>query len=261
MLSLRGKNKGKVRPSRASAIKMLNHVMGMAGRFYINLLKKNFKGKTFPLSRSNIGWEPFYGYKASSALLFALAGMLAAPTLFLGMVFAAVGLGLGFWAPDLIMDLEVKKRNKNISEDLPYILDLLYISTLSGQNIYRSIEIVVENHDGEIIRQFLEFIENIKFGRGKTESYRIMSQRPNPETFCEVLNLLEVTEDCGSNMADILKQKSAQLKFEISQEVERRSRKVSLMILFPLAFLILPSFVLLVGGPLVFAIGGDFLLF
>jgi pilus assembly protein TadC len=68
-------------------------------------------------------------------------------------------------------------------------------------------------------------------------------------------------EKYGSSMSEVLKQKSNYMKFEISQNVERKARKVTLMMLFPLVFLILPSFIILVGGPLIFSVGGDFLLF
>ena len=85
--------------------------------------------------------------------------------------------------------------------------------------------------------------------------------RNTTEDFKNLLFLLMQAEKYGSSMSEVLKQKSNYMKFEISQNVERKARKVTLMMLFPLVFLILPSFIILVGGPLIFSVGGDFLLF
>ena len=244
-----------------SSMEKLNNMMAWLGTRFPLWGPKGRNGKSFPLPIGNIRWESFYGYKITSALLSALASIIPARTFMATIIFGAGGLVLGFWVPDLIVRMEINKRNKNMLADLPYILDLLYISTLSGQNIYKSMEILVQNYDGEVCRQFIEFIEHVKFGRGKDDAYRSLAQKPNPAQLKDIFNLLQVTENCGANISGILKQKSSQLKFEISQEVERRSRKVSLMILFPLALLVLPSFVLMVGGPLIYTISGDFLIF
>ncbi|MFO7929109.1 MAG: type II secretion system F family protein, partial [Candidatus Humimicrobiaceae bacterium] len=133
------------------------------------------------------------------------------------------------------------------------------ISTLSGQNIYNSIKILIEKYKGEICEEFKQFISDINFGIGKEFAYANLEKKPNTKEFKDLILLLKNAESCGSSVSEILKQKSNYLKFSISQNIERKSRKVSLLILFPLAFLILPSFILLVGGPLIFSIGGDFL--
>ncbi len=260
-LALFGKKSAQQRTSRGrkTCLHAVHHLMAKVGKYHYKKFAP--KGKVFPFPVEKMGWEAFYGYKICCALLLAVAALIISQTFVSGLLFGAGGLALGFWIPDFIMKIETNKRNRTIIADLPYILDLLYISTLSGQNIYRSMEILVQNYDGEVCRQFEKIIENIAFGRGIDAAYQDLYQKPNPDQFKDILNLLQITENCGANIAEILKQKSGQLKFEISQEIERKSRKVSLMILTPLAFLILPSFVLLVGGPLIFTIGGDFFIF
>jgi len=264
MATPRGKQPGaNVSRPKKSPVRKINQIMARLGSCFPDFTGEKSRELVKGLSAENgcIGWESFYGYKVFTSLLFSLAAILLTKTFITGVIFGASGLLTGFWVPDLILSMEIRKRYKSIAGDLPYILDLLYISTLSGQNIYKSMEILVQNYEGEVCRQFAEFIQNVKFGRGKENAYQILSRKPNPDQFKDILNLLRVTENCGANIADILKQKSRQLKFEISQEVERKSRKVSLLILFPLALLILPSFVLLVGGPLIFTIGGEFINF
>ena len=39
-------------------------------------------------------------------------------------------------------------RQKEIDKDLHYVIDLLAVATLSGQNIYNAIKIVIEKYKG-----------------------------------------------------------------------------------------------------------------
>ena len=94
-------------------------------------------------------------------------------------------------------------------------------------------------------------------GIGKTEAYKNVISLNSTEDFKKLLFLLLQAEKYGSAISDVLKQKSKFMKFEISQNYDRKSRKLAISMLFPLVFLILPSFILLVGGPLFFSLGGS----
>ncbi|MGM0367644.1 MAG: type II secretion system F family protein [Actinomycetota bacterium] len=199
------------------------------------------------------------GYKIFASLSFLLLGSAIGKNLMLSITLGITGATVGFFLPNFMVRNIFKNRQQRINNELQYVIDLLYISTLSGQNIYNSIKILIEKYKGEICEEFKQFISDINFGIGKEFAYANLEKKPNTKEFKDLILLLKNAESCGSSVSEILKQKSNYLKFSISQNIERKSRKVSLLILFPLAFLILPSFILLVGGPLIFSIGGDFL--
>ena len=136
---------------------------------------------------------------------------------------------------------------------------MLYIATLSGQNIYNAIKIVVEKYDGIVCRELSKFLRDVDLGKGKLQAYKNVLDRNNTEDFKNLVFLLMQAERYGSPISEVLKQKSNYIKFEISQNLERKSRKIATAMLFPLVFLILPSFVILVCGPLVYLVGGSFL--
>ncbi|MDD3776819.1 MAG: type II secretion system F family protein [Actinomycetota bacterium] len=201
------------------------------------------------------GYQVFLAVMMSAAALIMVKGYAAK----IGLMMA--GFWAGFALPAIVLRQNIQAINRDILLDLPYILDLLYIATLAGQNIYRAVNIMTQNYEGRISEEFRGFIQDIDLGRGKEAAYQNLIGSPNPQQFKHTLVLLNVAEDCGSNISEILAQKSKQLKFEISQQAERKSRRASLLILFPLAFLILPSFMLMVGGPLLFSLGGEFIKF
>ncbi|MDZ7837429.1 MAG: type II secretion system F family protein [Actinomycetota bacterium] len=248
---------------RTMMLKTINKLAAGLGRFWFGRLsaerRRRLKGKLNKINKIEV--QSFLGYKILTSILLMLVLLLSVRGLMAKIGLGAAGLFGGYLLPDAILGHEIKVRNRDIVLDLPYILDLLYISTLSGQNIYRSMQIMVKNYEGKICGEFRQFIQNINLGRGKNEAYRQLIDAPNPSQFKDTLMLLNTAESCGSNISEILRQKSEQLKFEISQEAERKSRKASLLMLFPLALLILPSFVIMVGGPLLFSFGSDFVNF
>jgi tight adherence protein C len=189
--------------------------------------------------------------------LFAIAGVFISENIIISILLIISGAISGFLIPDLLLKRFNIRRLEELNSDLPYVIDLLYISTLSGQNIYNSIKIIIEKYKGNIGIELKKFLKDIDFGIGKFEAFRNFISRNNTEDFKNLLFLLLQAEKYGSSISEVLKQKSKQVKFEVNQNFDRKSRRVSVFMIFPLVFLILPAFILLVGGPLIFSIGGN----
>jgi pilus assembly protein TadC len=203
----------------------------------------------------------FLGYKIIFFVLFMTAGGFIGNNLINSTIFGITGGVAGYFVPSLLLKNFKYARQKEIDRDLPYVIDLLAVATLSGQNIYNAIKVVIEKYKGTICKELLSFIKDVDIGIGKLQAYRNLMDRSSSEDFKSFIFLLIQAERYGSSINEILKQKSKHMKFEAYQNMERKTRRTTILILFPLVFLILPSFVLLVGGPLMFSIGGNFLQF
>jgi tight adherence protein C len=173
-------------------------------------------------------------------------------------ILGIAGGAAGYFVPNILIKRFKYAMQEEIERDLPYVIDLLTIATLSGQNIYNAIRIVVEKYRGYICRELSNLIKDIDIGVGKPQAYRNLMERTSSEDFKNFVFLLVQAEKYGSSVKDILGQKSRYIKFETYQNLERKIRRTTIMILFPLVFLILPSFIILVGGPLIFSISGNF---
>ena len=203
----------------------------------------------------------FAGYKIIFFVLFMTAGGFIGNNLINSAIFGITGGVAGYFVPSLLLKNFKYARQKEIDRDLPYVIDLLAVATLSGQNIYNAIKVVIEKYKGIICKELSNFIKDVDIGIGKLQAYRNLMDRSSSEDFKSFIFLLIQAERYGSSINEILKQKSKYMKFETYQNMERKTRRTTILILFPLVFLILPSFVLLVGGPLMFSIGGNFLQF
>ena len=205
--------------------------------------------------------DTFVGYKVILFILFLTAGSLFGSSLLSSGILGIIAGITGYFIPNLLLGNFRNKRKSEIEKDLPYVVDLLAVATLSGQNIYNAMKIVVEKYRGKICIELSDFIKDIDIGVGKIQAYKNMMDRSISEDFKSFIFLLIQAEKYGSSINEILKQKSSHIKFEGYQNLERKIRRITVLALFPLVFLILPSFIILVGGPLVFSLGGKFLLF
>ena len=249
----------------ANRINFISHKVGkfLIGKYRFEIKDENieilklleFENKIF------FTFNSFVGYKIILLILLMIAGGFAGNSLINSIIFSIIGGAVGYFIPDLLLKRYKYRRQKEIDRDLPYVIDLLSIATLSGQNIYNAIKIVIEKYRGSICAELSSFIKDVDIGVGKYESYMNLMNKNNSEGFKNFIFILLQAEKYGSSINEILEQKTKHMKFETYQKLERKARRITLLTLFPLVFLILPSFVILVGGPLIFSIGGNFLSF
>jgi len=262
------KNGCKAKNAQGTFVSRINYLSGKIGRFFIGkyrILNKKENMELFKLSEAEnrvfLTPDSFTGYKIILSILSMIAAGFIGNNIINSVVLGVIGGAAGYFIPDLLLRRLRYAKKREIERDLPYIIDLLSIATLSGQNIYNAVKIVIEKYRGCICGELSSFIKDIDIGVGKSEAYRNLMERSDSEDFKNFVFLLVQAEKYGSSINEILNQKSRHMKFKTYQDLERKARRITILILFPLVFLILPSFIILVGGPLIFSMGGNFLQF
>ncbi|MDD3819389.1 MAG: type II secretion system F family protein [Actinomycetota bacterium] len=235
------------------------------GSFFIN--KKHFRSmkKNAELlklleyeSKVFIKPESFIGYRIILLVLFTIAGLFIGSGPLSSIVTGLLCGVAGYLIPALLLRNFSRKRQNEINMDLPDIIDLLVVATLSGQNIYNAIKIVIEKYEGSICSELSNFIKDVDIGLGKMKAYKNLMDRSDSDEFKNFVFTLIQAEKYGTSIIDILKRKSDYIKFEAYQGLEGKIRKKTVVIIFPLVFLILPAFIILAGGPLIYLMGGSF---
>lgn len=198
--------------------------------------------------------EAFFGYKSILAFLLIIGGGYIGSNLLYRILFGVAGGIIGYFLPDIIVNRFAVRISEDIDKELSYIIDLLRISTLSGQNIYNSFSIFIEKYNGRICYDLRNFVRDIDMGAGKDYAYCSLIEKNKSKQFRELMTVLMEADKYGSPINDILVQRSRQINFENWDNAERKAKKISLLSLLPLIFLILPAFMLLVGGPLIYSL-------
>lgn len=203
----------------------------------------------------------FIGYKILLCILFSIGGVIFADSLIPGILLGIGSGAAGYFLPDILIRRQARRISANIDIELPYMIDLLRIAVLSGQNIYNSFKILVEKYRARICFDLKDYIKDVDWGSGKETAYKNMIEKNKSRQFADLMAVLLEAEKYGSPLDEILEQKSKQINFENIENAERKARKTTVLTLIPLVFLILPAFVLLVGGPLVYILGNGLFTF
>jgi pilus assembly protein TadC len=199
--------------------------------------------------------EAFIGYKSISSFLLLIGGLFAGSSIFHKIIFGILGAITGFFIPDIVGYRFAVKISEDINRELSYFMDLLRISTMSGQNIYNSFSIIIEKYNGKICYYLKNFIRDIDMGEGKDCAYDNLIEKNRSKQYRELISVIREADKYGAPISEIIQKRSEQLNFENLDNAEKKAKKTALLSLFPLILLILPSFILLVGVPLIYSLG------
>jgi pilus assembly protein TadC len=199
--------------------------------------------------------EAFVGYKSISAFLLMIGGGFAGSSIFPKIIFGIIGGITGFFIPDIVGYRFSFKITEDVNSELSYFMDLLRILTMSGQNIYNSFNIITEKYNGKICYYLKNFVRDIDMGAGKECAYDNLIEKNRSKQYRELISVIKEADKYGAPISEIILKRSEQLNFENLDNAEKKAKKTALFSLFPLIFLILPSFILLVGVPLIYSLG------
>jgi tight adherence protein C len=206
--------------------------------------------------RDDLTPDEFIAYKFFLVIFFPLVGMVLNAmglTEFAWYVLLATGLG-GFFYPDFWVHQLVQKRQKQILKAMPFIVDLLSLSTEAGLDFIGAIQKVVEKAaPSPLVQEFAQMLREIKVGSSRAEALREMSNRVGMTEVNSFIAILISADQMGASIGKILRQQSDQIRTERLLRAEKEGAKAASKVLLPSVLFLLPAVLLLVAGPFVLA--------
>jgi tight adherence protein C len=198
------------------------------------------------------GWTPdrILAVKGLALITFGMLGALVGlhnlPLLVIG---GGVGALVGFFLPDLLLYNAGLKRLQRIPIALPDALDLLTICVESGLGFDTALAQVARNTDGPLAGEFARVLQEMQFGKSRTEAMRAMAERcPVPELRSFVTALIQSTE-LGIPVGDILREQGKEMRVRRRQRAEAKAQRVPVNITFPLIGCLFPALLVVVLAP------------
>lgn len=231
------------------------------GGFIVRLLRRvglqiDFRKMQLLLYRSGLGGkvdpQSWLGLKATFSLLVALVSaflfLILSGSLAFKTVFFLCVLFLGFRLPDWRLESRGRERRKAIDSQLPYAVDLLATCCLAGLNIHQAMTTVLAEIGGVLGEEITVSLGQLELGMGKDEVLKEMRERTASHSLVDFFSFLFRAEKLGTPLEDVLASKSRDVRDLQRSSVEKKARQAPVLLLFPLVFLILPSFILLTVG-------------
>jgi tight adherence protein C len=179
------------------------------------------------------------------------------------MIMAAVGGVLaGFSLPGEFLRIKARQRRRSIERAMPNMLDMLTICVESGLGLDQAI-LHVSRELGRAHQELSEELSMINFetraGKSRPEALRNLAARTGVPDIKELTAVLIQADRFGTSVAQTLRAYSNHLRVQARQRAEEKAAQLSVKLVFPIFFFILPSLFVITVGPVVVRIVRDLL--
>ncbi|MFT4286823.1 type II secretion system F family protein [Nocardioides sp.] len=187
-----------------------------------------------------------------------LAGMVLTDALTLRLVIAAVGVVLGFFAPNMYLYQLAYDRTNKLQQELPDAIDLMTISVESGLGFDAAVQQVAHNTQGPLADEFSRMLREMQLGMGRAEALRSLNERVNLDDLKAFVSAMVQADSFGIPIAQVLRVQSSEMRVKRRQRAEEKAQQVPVKITVPLIFFILPTLFIAVLGPAAITIMDNF---
>jgi tight adherence protein C len=200
--------------------------------------------------------DEFIAFKIFLVVFFPLvAGVLRASDMadVPGYAFFALPI-VGFVYPDFWVNGLIKVRHKSVLKSLPFVVDLLALSTEAGLDFIGAIQKVVEKAaPSPLIEELEQALKEIKVGSSRAEALRELAIRINMQEVNSFIAVLVSADQMGASIGKVLRQQSDQIRTLRFVRAEKAGAVSAQKLMLPTFVLILPAILLIMLGPFMLA--------
>jgi tight adherence protein C len=175
-------------------------------------------------------------------------------TISAGWFFMAIGAFVGYMLPGFILDRMIAKRQKQIQNGLPDLLDLLIVCLEAGSSLDQGIVKATDELElayPALAEEFRMLITETRAGKPRLEAFRNLAARTGVDDIRSLVAMLVQTDRFGTSVSQALRTHAEVSRTKRRQRAEERAAKIGVKLVFPLVFLLFPAFFTVTLGPAV----------
>ena len=171
-----------------------------------------------------------------------------------GAIFAVAAAVQGYMLPGFIVGRRIRQRRKQIENGLPDALDLLIVSLEAGLAIDQALLKCAEELEiaYPALSQELHLVNiETRAGKPRLEALKNFAKRTKVDDVRALVAMLVQTDRFGTSVAQALRTHAEVARVKRRQRAEEKAAKLSVKLIFPLVFCLLPAFFVVSVGPAV----------
>lgn len=191
-------------------------------------------------------------------LLLAATGLGRGMTVNLMLICVLFAAAAGYYLPNIILDIRIRRRQREIFENFPDALDLMTVCIEAGLSADAAIARVAQEMaaTSPAVAEELHLVTlELRAGQSKEQALRNLGMRTGVGDVDALATMLIQAERFGTSIGDSLRVHSEHLRTRRRQQAEEKAAKVALKLLMPLIFCIFPALILIMLGPSFIQIG------
>ncbi|HEX6421802.1 MAG TPA: type II secretion system F family protein [Acidimicrobiales bacterium] len=177
-----------------------------------------------------------------------LLRLVASPSAF-GLMLLLALVGLGFFAPDLILRLKADERRDQVRRTLADAIDQLTVTVQAGLGLDAAMARVAARTRGPLGYELARVGQDVRAGMARSAALAAMADRVQVPELRHVVLALAQADRLGVPVARTLQVQAAELRVKRRQYAEEQAMKLPVKILFPTVLCILPALFVVVLGP------------
>jgi tight adherence protein C len=187
-------------------------------------------------------------------VVFSFPGSVVQQTFATAMLYSLIAVAVGFFFPQLWLDEQIKKRQKEVQKAMPDALDLLTICVEAGLGFDAAMSNVAEKWDNELSLAFARAIREIQLGKVRRDALRDMADRIDLADLTSFVAAVVQSEQLGVSMSKILRIQADQMRMRRRQLAEEKAHQAPVKMLLPMVGFIFPSIFIVLMTPAVLRI-------
>ncbi|MBO0980874.1 type II secretion system F family protein [Microbacterium sp. SD291] len=228
-----------------------SRLVAAAPRGYIGWLEKQvvFAGRPK-------GWTPstMVVWKIVLPLIALLLGLVVlgrtgSPPLVVLMVFVVVV--IAFFLPDALINSRAHDRQEAIKRALPDTLDQMTVAVEAGLGFDAAMMKAARGGSGPLSDELVRVQQDMAIGRTRKDAFHELEYRTNVDELRRFVRAVVQADLYGIALGDVLRVQSGEMRIKRRQRAEEQAQKVTVKILFPLIFCLLPVLFIVVMTPAV----------
>lgn len=223
-------------------------VVAVVGLFGV---RRRVDGATTWFRRSVIG-----NRKRESASMSLLGGLLGAAFVALrpnGGTLAAAGMmaAAGWQIPLIRARSREELRRKRFDIELSDALGEMVMGVEAGLTLEAVMNLYARAHDTELAREFSRVIDLVGLGSTRSAALETFRERTPTPFVSMFVSAVQQNQRLGTPLATVLRQQGRTARRRRQQAIEEYAAKLSLKMIFPTVFCVLPVLLIVIVGPAV----------
>jgi tight adherence protein C len=165
------------------------------------------------------------------------------------LLMALAGTALAWFIPDLLLYNSATKRQLEIRNALPDLLDQMTIAVEAGLAFDGAMTRAARSGEGPLNDELLRTMQDVQAGLSRNEALKGLSDRTKVEELRHFVSAVIQADKFGVPVARVLRVQAAELRIMRRQRAEEKAMKLPVKIIFPLVFFILPVVFVVLLGP------------
>lgn len=170
-----------------------------------------------------------------------------------------VSMLIGYYYPDkLWLSGVIKRRQEDIRRAMPFVVDLLALSTEAGLDFMGAIgKVVAKAKPSPLVQEFEMMLKEIKVGSSRAEAMRNLAWRCDMMEINSFIAVLVSADEMGASIGKILRQQSEQVRLDRFIRAEKAGAAATQAILLPMIMFIIPAVFIIIFGPFILGMRKD----